>query len=189
MAGYGYVTWISTCAALYSRARWGPRCCAVHWSTRCDDKRRCCTLFFSLMWLAIIDDGEGTPPTKSQIRLFLREQRLRIVLAAMSLPTRGLVQKNPGWAEIELAARTSKSSASAGRKTLRASHLQQRNSPSPKRSTHARPRRATPWLSRSKPGGGAPPAASRSYSLYVARPMPSRCRGDHSARHDGRNSG
>ena len=40
MAGYGYVTWISTCAALYSRARWGPRCCAVHWSTGSDDKRR-----------------------------------------------------------------------------------------------------------------------------------------------------
>ena len=85
--------------------------------------------------------------------------------------------------------RISKSTASAGRKTHRASHLQQRTSPSRKRSTQARPRRATPWLSQSKPGGGAPPAASLCCSLYVARPMPSRCRGDHSARHDGRNSG
>ena len=85
--------------------------------------------------------------------------------------------------------RISKSTASAGRKTHGASHLQQRTSPSRKRSTHARPRRATPWLSRSKPGGGAPPAASRSYSLSVNAPTPSRCRGDRFAEHDGRNSG
>ena len=71
----------------------------------------------------------------------------------------------------------------------RASHLQQRTSPSPKRSTHARPRRATPWLSQSKQGGGAPPAASLYYSLYVNAPMPSRYRGDHFAKQDGPNSG
>ena len=48
-------------------------------------------------------------------------------------------------------------------------------------------RRATPWLSQSKQGGGAPPAASLYYSLYVNAPTPSRCRGDHFAKHDGPN--
>ena len=82
-----------------------------------------------------------------------------------------------------------KCTASAAEKTHRASHLQQRTSSSPKRSTQARPRRATPWLSQSKQGGGAPPAASLYYSLYVKAPTPSRCRGDHFAKHDGPNSG
>ena len=90
------------------------------------------------------------------------EQRLRIVPAAMHASARRaakLARDRSSRAENE-PTRISKSTASAGRKTHRASHLQQRTSPSRKRSTHARPRRATPWLSRSKPGGGAPPAAS-----------------------------
>ena len=43
------VTWLSTCAARLYRVRWGPRCCEVHWSTGCDDKRR----GWMLYWLVI----------------------------------------------------------------------------------------------------------------------------------------
>ena len=117
----------------------------------------------------------------SHVSLSFRQRRLS--------PLADWSTKNPTFRLKSSQARTSKSTASAGPKHSRSKPLQQRTSPSRKRSTHARPRRATPWLSQSKPGGGAPPAASLCCSLYVARPMPSRCRGDHCARHDGRNSG
>ena len=144
----------------------------------------------SLRKSAIVEvDFCGLSLTDPSIRLSFRNVCLpnvpptllaRLQVRIPSLKTRHIGQNQHAPA---------KSTASAPQKTHRPSHLQQRTSPSPKRSTQARPRRATPWLSQSKPGGGAPPAASRCCSLYVARPMPSRCRGDHSARRDGPNSG
>ena len=86
--GYDDVTWISTCAARLYRARWGQRCCAVRWSTARDDKRRGWMLYIGFLWQAVIDDEGGASPTRSQVRLSLREQRLPIVPAAMNVSAR-----------------------------------------------------------------------------------------------------